>query len=116
MKYTSLDGVMIVSFGSAELAALLNSRGALSQRWGPGLAATIGRRLFDLSAATADSLEHLPNCTVDVEGNGEVTITLAAAVVVRGVLERAPVTGPRTASGEDHIVITRLNIYESDRR
>ena len=107
---------MIVSFGSAELAALLNSRDALSQRWGPGLAATIGRRLFDLSAATTDSLEHLPNCTVDIEGNGEVTITFAAAVVVRGVRERAPATDSRTAFDEGHIVITRLNIYESDRR
>ena len=107
---------MIVSFGSAQLAALLNSRDALSQRWGPDMAATIGRRLFDLSAATADTVEHLPNCMVAVEDNGEVTITFAASVVIQGELERAPATDPRTASDEDHMLITSLKIYESDRR
>jgi hypothetical protein len=107
---------MIVSFASPQLAALLNSRDAMSRRWGPDLAATIGRCLFDLSAATADTVGHLPNCIVAVEDKAEVTITFAASVIIHGVVERASPTDPGTASDEDHILITRLKIYESDPR
>jgi hypothetical protein len=106
---------MIVSFGSAELAALCNSKEELSRRWGPDVANTIARRLFDLSAASADTVDHIPDSTFAVDGSDEVAITFGGSVVARGVLQRAPATDPGTATDKDHILITSLDIHESDR-
>ena len=106
---------MIVSFGSAELAALCNSKEALSRRWGPDVANTIARRLCDLSASTADTVDHIPHSTFAVDGSDEVAFTFGGSVVVRGVLQRAPAADPGTAIDKDHILITSLDIHESDR-
>jgi hypothetical protein len=107
---------MIVSFGSAPLAALCNSREALARRWGPDAAATVGHRLYDLAAVTADTIEHIPDTTMTVGQAGDMTITFAETIVVRGVIERCPSTDPKTAIDEDHILITSLDVHESDRR
>jgi hypothetical protein len=106
---------MIVSFGSAELAALCNSKEALSRRWGQKHATAIARRLCDLSAATADTVDHIPFCTFAVDGRDEVSITFGGSVVVRGVLHRGLAAGSGTTPNEDHILITSLDIHESDR-
>lgn len=109
---------MIVSFGSVRLATLLNSRDALARRCGHDLAATIGRRLYDLCAATVDTLPHIPNSTITIGDSGEVmmTITGGGSVVLRGSLKRDPITDLKTPSDGDHILITSLEIDESDYR
>ncbi len=109
---------MIVSFGSERLASLLNSRDALTRRCGRQVAATIGCRLYDLCAATVDTVGHIPNTTITTESTGEVmmTITCAGYVVIRGLLERAPIADRKAASDRDRIVITALEMDESDRR
>lgn len=106
---------MIVSFGSAALAALCNSKEALSRRWGAKYATAIARRLCELSAATADTIGDIPFSTFSVDGSDEVSITFGGSVVVRGVLHRLPGAGPRTTIDEDHILITSLDIHESGR-
>jgi hypothetical protein len=105
-----------VSFASAALAALCNSQERLSRRWGPDTAEAVGRRLFDLAAATAATLDRIPEARVVVDSAGESTITFANKIVVRGVINPSKHEGRETRTDADHILITSLDIHGSDRR
>jgi hypothetical protein len=107
---------MDVTFGSAALASLCSSQGRLAQRWDPDLAKIVGRRLFDLTAATAASLERIPGARVTDSGAGEITITFAETIIIHGLLnpEEARVGGPQ--ADVDHLVITSLEVQKGGRR
>jgi hypothetical protein len=107
---------MIVSFATSALTALCNSGDALSRRWGPDVATRIGRRLYDLAAATADTITHIPDTSITVDDIGDATITFGGMVVVHGIIERGRSADPKTATEGDHILITSLDVHESDRR
>jgi hypothetical protein len=105
---------MELTFGSAALAALCSSEEQLSECWGPGTGRTVGRRLLDLAAATAGTLDRLPEAEVAANGNGEIAIQFADAIVVRGVLEPAN-DGARGAHADpDQFMITSLTIRDTD--
>ena len=99
---------MLMSFASSELAALCNSEVALTERWGPTLAAKIGRRLLDLSAIAAASINLIPGARVVSLNDGVAAINFSNEFSIRGIL-----TTRRGAS--DHILITSLEVHGSDR-
>jgi hypothetical protein len=107
---------MDVTFGSAALAALCNSEEHLTQRWGRDIGRIVGRRLLDLVAATAATLDRLPEAKVTVTGTGETTITFADVIVVRGIIN-APNAGTRgTLADADHMMITGLDVQRDGGR
>lgn len=99
---------MLVSFGSAELAALCNSETALAQRWGRSLAAKIGQRLLDLSAITAVSIDLIPGTRMTPLDDGAAAIDFSGEFSIRGVVRPRP-------GASDHILITSLEVHGSDR-
>ena len=107
---------MDVSFGSAALATLCSSEGRLAQRWGPDVAKIVGRRLFDLTAATAASLDHLPGARVTDSGANEITITFGESIVIHGVLNSEGAGEHRALADVDHIVITSLDVQKGGLR
>jgi hypothetical protein len=100
---------MQVSFASSELAALCNSEAALTVRWGPHAARSVGRRLFDLSAASASTISLIPGATVTSHGDGETAVTFSSEIVIHGVLATTPTT-------TDHILISSLDVHGSDHK
>lgn len=103
---------MDVTFSSAALAALCNSEERLTQRWGRDIGRVVGRRLLDLVAATAASLDRLPEAMVSVNGAGETTITFADAIVVRGVINPSNAGTRGTRAEADHMMITGLDVQQ----
>jgi hypothetical protein len=106
---------MDVAFSSAPLAALCSSGRRLSERWGPSLGRTIARRLLDLAAADAATLDRLPGATVSTNGTGEITIHFSADIVIRGIISTPRADGGATWADDDHILITDLDVHGSDR-
>jgi hypothetical protein len=100
---------MEVAFGSAALAALCNSERGLSDRWGPGLGRTIGRRLFELRSADARNLDRLPRVSVSIDDQGVTTIDFNGEVIVRGRISTDGTSG-------DCILITGLEVQGSAQR
>lgn len=107
---------MDVSFDSAELAALCNSERCLTDRWGPELGRSIARRLLDVAAADAASLDRLPGARVSVNGTGETTIAFGGAIVVRGVISKSNDGPPGARAETDSMVITGLDGHGGDER
>ena len=107
---------MDVTFSSASLAALCNSERRLARRWGPEVGRTVARRLLDLVAVDAATLDRLPDASVSINGDGEATITFADEIVVRGVIGNSR-DGARAARADaDHMLITSLDVHRSDQR
>lgn len=98
---------MLVSFASSELAALCNSRSALARRWGDPLADVIGRRLLDLSAMTASSIELIPGARMSPLDDGAASVDFHGEFSIEGVVRHHP-------DGSDHILITSLEVHGSD--
>jgi len=107
---------MDVTFDSAALAALCNSEERLSQRWGPDIGKTVGRRLFDLAASTAANLDRIPEAKISVNGTGETTIIFSKRIVIRGVINPSQARTRASRADADCIVITSLDVQGSDRR
>jgi phage protein D len=107
---------MDVTFGSAALANLCSSEARLAQRWDPDVAKIVGRRLFDLAASSAASLERIPGARVTDNGADEITITFAERIVLHGVLNRETATERGPLADVDHIVITSLEMQKGGRR
>jgi hypothetical protein len=98
---------MRVSFAESRLAALCNSEAALAERWGRPVARRVCRRLLDLSAASASTINLIPGALVNSRSNGETTITFSDEILIRGVISpRQTVT--------DHILITSLDVHGGD--
>jgi hypothetical protein len=96
---------MDVSFQTKGLAAVCNSEQRLAERWGPDLGRIVGRRLLDLAASTAATIDQIPTARVRRRNTGETTVTFAEAIVIRGRLER-----PRPAD-EDRFVIMSVEVH-----
>jgi hypothetical protein len=95
---------MDVSFHTEGLAALCDSERRLAERWGPELGRLVGRRLLELAAATAATLEQIPTARVRTHRSGDTTITFADAVVIRG---RVDASGhARGADAERFVIIS----------
>ncbi|MGD0985264.1 MAG: hypothetical protein ABSA65_15850 [Acidimicrobiales bacterium] len=107
---------MDVTFGNKALAALCNSEERLVQRWGPDIGETVARRLFDLAASTAASIDRIPEAEVVVNGTGETTITLSERIVIRGVINSAQARTRRSRADADYMVITSVDVPGSERR
>ena len=104
---------MDVSFGSESLAALCNSERRMAARWGQEVAEVLGRRLLDLAASTAGSLERIPTAAVAMDGKGKTTIRFMQTIVVKGVIQ--PAGDPdETSSDDDAFVIESVEVQEDD--
>jgi len=107
---------MNVTFSTAALAALCNSERRLTQEWGPEVGRRVARRLLDLAAADAATLERLPWATVSTNGSGEVVVEFGDEIVVRGVIANSG-DGTRSArTDDDRVVITNLDVHGSNQR
>jgi len=106
---------MDVIFGSAALAALCNSEERLAQRWGPDIGKTVGRRLFDLAASAAATLDRIPEAKIVVNGIGETTITFSERIIIRGVINPSQSRTRALRADADYMVITSLDVQGSDR-
>lgn len=104
---------MNVSFSTAALATLCNSERRLAQRWSRERGRRVARRLLDLAAADAGSLDRLPGATVSTNGTGETIVTFGGEIVVCGII-RTSEAGARAARTDvDHIIITSLDVEGS---
>src|SRR4051794_8940583 len=99
---------MDVSFHTEGLAALCNSERRLAERWGPDLGRVVGRRLLDLAAATAATLEQIPSACVRRRRSGETTVTFADAIVIRGRLDASR---QARAADADRFVIMSVDAH-----
>jgi len=107
---------MNVIFSTAALATLCNSERQLSKRWGPDIGRTIARRLLDLAAAEAATLDRLPGVVVSTNRSGETAMTFGDEIVVHGFIGSL-VDGDRaTPTDADDIVITSLHVRGSNQR
>jgi hypothetical protein len=105
---------MDLSFDNAALATLCNSERRLIQRWGAETGRTVARRLLELAAADAATVDRLPGTSVTIDGGGDITIIFADSIVVRGVLTKSGYGPKRTQQSGEHIVITSLSVQGSD--
>jgi hypothetical protein len=105
---------MDVTFRSAALAALCNSERRLAQRWGPEVGRTVARRLLDLAAADAATLDRLPGTRASTDGTGETTLTFGDEIVVRGVISNSKDGANEARADADRLVIISLDVYGSD--
>jgi len=103
---------MEVSFETADLAVLCNSQRRMAERWGPKTSRTVGRRLIDLAASTATTIERIPDASIETRSDGKTTITFADAVVVRGVLQASAPRVDKTAADADCFVISSVEVKE----
>lgn len=101
---------MDVTFGSAALAALCNSEQRLAQRCGPDLGKLVCRRLFDLAASTAASLDRIPDAKISVNGTGETTIIFSERIIIRGVINPSQARTSGSRVDADFMVITSLDV------
>jgi hypothetical protein len=97
-----------VSFSTPALAALCNSERRLVQRWGRVRGRTIARRLLDVAAADAETLDRLPGATVSTDGSGETVIVFGGDIVVRGTIRT--MGGDHARTDADEIIITSLEV------
>jgi len=77
---------MDLDFDSEGLAALCNAERLMVERWGPEMGRTIGKRLLDLAAATAATIERIPTASTTRGRDGQMTITFNGAIVISGQL------------------------------
>lgn len=105
--HETVDSGMDVSFASSELAALCNSEARLVARWGHAAARLVQRRLFDLAAASASTVDLVPGAAVTSAASGATMIVFSNTIVVHGVITA---TGPTT----DHILISSLEVHGSE--
>jgi hypothetical protein len=103
---------VIVSFASPDLAKLCNSREHLARLWGADIADAVGRRLCDLAAADAATLEQLPGVAVELATGGRITLTVAHRIVLQGRLHTVAPTAHQ--ADVEHILIDSVAIYGSD--
>jgi hypothetical protein len=103
---------MDLGFGSTGLAALCNAERLMVERWGTEMGRTVGKRLLDLAAATAGTIERIPTASVVRNDDGAMTITFDDAITISGQLT----TGEDAASVDaDQFVISRIRVKEDTR-
>jgi hypothetical protein len=99
-----------VSFASAELATLCNSRTRLQRRWGPDGGRLVARRLAELAAADADALGQLPRAQVSEGSAGETIIIFGGGeVVFRAVVLDDPAPAHPQTNRQTRLLITGLD-------
>lgn len=104
---------MDLGFATAGLAELSNAERLMVERWGPDMGRTVGRRLLDLAAVTAGTIDRIPTATIATGKAGAMTITFADTIVIRGVLtSSATVDG---AAAADQFVISSIEVQEGKR-
>jgi len=107
---------MDVTFRTAALAALCSSGKSLAQRWGPEVGRTVARRLLDLAAVDAATLDRLPGARVSMNRAGETTVAFGDEIVVRGIIDQ-PADGSRAARRDaDQMLIISLAVHRSYQR
>lgn len=107
---------MDVTFTSAALAALCNSERRLTQRWGTEIGRAVARRLLELAAADAATLDRLPGARISINGAGETIVTFGEAIMIRGIIDNSTDGARASRSDSDRMVITSLDVHESDQR
>jgi hypothetical protein len=106
---------MDLGFDTAGLAALCNAERLMVDRWGPNVGRTVGRRLLDLAAVTAETIERMPTATVARGKAGATTITFAGAIVISGVITTAGTGAAGTATDAGQFVISSIEVQEGRR-
>jgi len=104
---------MDLGFGSTGLATLCNAERLMIERWGPDTGRTVGKRLLDLSAATAGTIGQIPTATVLRDDDGAMTITFDDAITMSGQLTSGGDGAPADA---DQFVISRIRVKKDARR
>jgi hypothetical protein len=107
---------MDVSFETADLAALCNSERRMAKRWGSEMGRTVGRRLLDVAASTATTLDRIPTARVNANGTGETTVMFAEAIVVRGHIVSSAGSADHTTTDTDSFVIASVEVQEDRSR
>ena len=100
---------MNVSFHTEGLAAICNSERRLVERWGPDLGRVVGRRLLDLAASTAATIEQIPTARVRRRDTGETVVMFEDAIVLRG---RFDTSGDARPEDEDRFVIMSVEVHD----
>jgi hypothetical protein len=100
---------MDLGFGSAGLATLCNAERLMVERWGPDAGRTVGKRLLDLAAATAWTIEQIPTAVVVRDDHGAMTITFDDVIAISGQLTAGDDGAPVDA---DQFVISRIRVKE----
>ncbi len=101
---------MDLSFRTPALAALCNSEQRLAQRWGSKLGRTMARRLLEVAAADAATLDRLPGAIVGTDGSGETVITFSGEIVIRGVIDHRK-AGTRFVGSDAHMLISAVDVH-----
>ena len=99
---------MAVAFRDGALAELCNSRARLNARWGAELGAEIARRLYELHAADASTVQALPHARVESGPGRNLTIEFQHGLVVR--CERGSAD-----HADDLFVISDIYVNEEER-
>jgi hypothetical protein len=106
---------MDVTFDSAALAALCNSKQRLTRRWGQERGSVIARRLVELASVGADAIARLPRARVSSNGSGETIIDFGGEVVVRGaIISDLSDSASAPVDRRTRLVITGLDVLRSD--
>ncbi len=103
---------MDLGFGSTGLAALCNAERLMVERWGAEMGRTVGKRLLDLAAATAGTIERIPTASVVRDDGGAMTIMFDDAIAISGQLTTGGEDAPVDA---DQFVISRIRVKEDAR-
>jgi hypothetical protein len=103
---------MDLGFGSTDLAALCNAERLMVERWGTEMGRTVGKRLLDLAATTAETIERIPTASVVGNDDGAMTITFDDVIAISGQLTTGGGGAPVDA---DQFVISRIRIKEDTR-
>jgi hypothetical protein len=101
---------MDVSFDTADLAALCNSERRMAERWGTDMGMLIGRRLLDVAASTAATLDRIPTAHVANDGAGKTIVTFADTIVVRGRIEPSEYSADQAAADAERFVIASVEV------
>lgn len=103
---------MDLGFGSTGLAALCNAERLMAERWGPETGRTVGKRLLDLAAATAGTIERIPTATVTRDDNDGMTITFDDAIAISG---RLTAGGNGPSADADRFLVSSITVREDAR-
>lgn len=106
---------MDLGFRTSGLTALCNAERLMVERWGPDMGRTVGRRLLDLAAATAGTIERIPTATIATGESGATTITFADTIVIRGLITTSSASIDGTPAAADQFVISSIDVQEGER-
>ena len=106
---------MDLGFSTPGLAALCNAERLMVERWGPDVGRTMAKRLLDLAAVTAGTIDRIPTAMIATGKNGATTMTFAGTIVIRGVITTSSASADDTTADADQFVISSIEVKEGRR-